>query len=999
MKLFYALCISFIFAAGNAFSQTQLTNSDFELWDNVGGATEEPQEWSSNKTGSGFASLGPQTCFREATIIHGGTYAVRLTTLSSGFGSNVNGVVTCGRVNAPSTTPSAGYNNTQQANAPYNMPFTGRPDSIVFWVRYAPGAGDSGRVSILLHSAYDQRDPTTNDANGATNVIGTAIKNFGTTSGVWVRKSVPFTYSSGSTPAYCLATFTATKVPGGGSTSTVMYVDDVSMIYNPVASAGPINPLTYYVSSSQGAAVSVPFTLSSGFASNNTVTAQLSNTSGSFAAPVSLGSLANTNTSGTVSGIIPAGTPTGSGYRIRMNCSNPAFNGIDNGSNIQIYLVNNPVTPIAAQTLEASVNGTTLTATENIAATSREWKFATVSGGPYSSFGVAETNTTYTPNFATVGTYYVVCQSTWPGSLTNTSNEVVITIVDNAVNPSGSQSLLVGANGTLLTVTETPSGVSREWKWTTVSGGPYNSFGPLQTNMTYLPNFGAPGTWYVVCVSSISGVSVTSNEVQINVSNATITTGVVAGSPFLFSPSAPDANVTVPYTTNGTFNAGNVFTAELSDASGSFAVPVPIGTVTATTSGSINGIISHLTPAGTGYRIRVVSNNPSVLGSDNGTDLVVDQFNNSVSPNATQTIPHSTNGTSIAVTESQSATHNWVYSTIAGGPYNSFVPAETNASYTPNFSTIGTFYVACESTNGYTDVVTSNEVEIVVTNGSTLGTSAVIDPFYLSANAVITPSVNFTTDIIFNPGNVFTAEISDVTGSFASPTVIGTLNSQTPGAISSTIPNNLSDGTGYRIRVTSSDPATVGTDNGTDLEVIQFACTIASDATQNLFISQSGTPVTVTATHSSTTQFWKWRTFLSVQNDFSPAETGASWTPNFATPETYFVKAFSINVWNDTVESSNEVGIIVTDPDGISESITTGPRVTFSQGELIVDLSGFNLLDAQLQLYNAAGQLIESFPLASHEINRLSTSVASGIYFYLIAGKEGALSAGKLKVD
>lgn len=79
------------------------------------------------------------------------------------------------------------------------------------------------------------------------------------------------------------------------------------------------------------------------------------------------------------------------------------------------------------------------------------------------------------------------------------------------------------------------------------------------------------------------------------------------------------------FTANGSYNAGNVFTAELSDASGSFAAPTNIGTLNSSSSGalSINITIPGSVAAGTGYRMRVVSSNPATTGSDNGSDLVI----------------------------------------------------------------------------------------------------------------------------------------------------------------------------------------------------------------------------------------------------------------------------------------------------------------------------------------------------------------------------------------
>jgi len=76
----------------------------------------------------------------------------------------------------------------------------------------------------------------------------------------------------------------------------------------------------------------------------------------------------------------------------------------------------------------------------------------------------------------------------------------------------------------------------------------------------------------------------------------------------------------------GTWNSGNVFTAQLSDASGSFASPVAIGTINSQVSGTISATIPSGTLEGTAYRIRIVSSNPSGSGDNNGTDLTIHQL-------------------------------------------------------------------------------------------------------------------------------------------------------------------------------------------------------------------------------------------------------------------------------------------------------------------------------------------------------------------------------------
>jgi subtilisin-like proprotein convertase family protein len=105
-----------------------------------------------------------------------------------------------------------------------------------------------------------------------------------------------------------------------------------------------------------------------------------------------------------------------------------------------------------------------------------------------------------------------------------------------------------------------------------------------------------------------------------------LATGTITGSPFCVGNTAT-ASVSVPYTVVGSYTVGNTFTAVLSNSSGSFASGTNnIGSVTATTSGSISASIPASVGAGTLYRIRVVSSTPAVTGTDNGTNLIVRAF-------------------------------------------------------------------------------------------------------------------------------------------------------------------------------------------------------------------------------------------------------------------------------------------------------------------------------------------------------------------------------------
>lgn len=110
---------------------------------------------------------------------------------------------------------------------------------------------------------------------------------------------------------------------------------------------------------------------------------------------------------------------------------------------------------------------------------------------------------------------------------------------------------------------------------------------------------------------------------NINVVSSTpaLSTGGVGNSSF-----CPGEAITVPWNLqNGSVNPGNVFTAELSDANGSFASPTVLANAVPSTaaSGSITTNIPAGTPAGTGYRVRVVASSPGITGTDNGQNLSV----------------------------------------------------------------------------------------------------------------------------------------------------------------------------------------------------------------------------------------------------------------------------------------------------------------------------------------------------------------------------------------
>jgi hypothetical protein len=349
-KLFFQAVACLYAIIGIAYGQTpQVNNSGFENWETTTNEKAEPLEWNSFKTASGsLASFGSQQLNRS-TDVRPGSSGIYSAYIWAKFVvvSIANGNLTTSRINMGSTTPSnsSNYNYTVTSNSAFCETLGGHPDSLVVWVKtIIANSSNQPRIRAVIHDTYDYRDPSGSDANSPNHVVANATLNFTSVNNVWLRKSIPFSYTGPATsPNYIMVTFTTCKDPGVGTANDAFYIDDLLLVYNPTLTTGAINTLTYNVTPNTGASVTVPFTLTGSMnpnnnKPNNVVTAQLSDANGSFANPIILGTL-TTTTSGSINGTIPAGTPTGSGYRIRVVSSNYPLTAADNGSNIQIIYI------------------------------------------------------------------------------------------------------------------------------------------------------------------------------------------------------------------------------------------------------------------------------------------------------------------------------------------------------------------------------------------------------------------------------------------------------------------------------------------------------------------------------------------------------------------------------------------------------------------------------------------------------------------------------------
>jgi hypothetical protein len=229
------------------------------------------------------------------------------------------------------------------------------------------------------------------------------------------------------------------------------------------------------------------------------------------------------------------------------------------------------------------------------------------------------------------------------------------------------------------------------------------------------------------------------------VTNPTITLGTVTPMSYCVVGSA--TTITLPFTTNAAFPAGNIFSAQLSTAGGSFGTgAIPLGTVslisTGTNAYTLTATIPANTANGTSYLVRIQASTPSGVNSGSKTITIVGSQSVLITPAAEQTISKNAgSATALSLSETPSAdvaSHQWAYSTTQGGPYTD-INGATGATYTPTAAILGgatgSYYVVEKSTftTCGTTTTSTNEVKINVVD-----TRIVVNPTSLSG--FITPA-------------------------------------------------------------------------------------------------------------------------------------------------------------------------------------------------------------------------------------------------------------------
>jgi plastocyanin len=257
-------------------------------------------------------------------------------------------------------------------------------------------------------------------------------------------------------------------------------------------------------------------------------------------------------------------------------------------------------------------------------------------------------------------------------------------------------------------------------------------------------------------------------------------------------------SVSIAFSTTGSFGAGNQFTVQLSDATGSFTAPL----ATATGASSPISLTIPTTVATGSYKIRVISSNPAVVSDTVDVNVVnlsnLTCFANPSNPTAGQAVTFTLNGTglptgtfNISLDIDNNGTPDYTQNGVSL-PY----------SFTHTYTATGTYTAVFTLTHPASGCRGSCQITVNVGAAPTL-TLTSVQPSGVCAGGTI--SIQFSASGSFGAGNTFTAQLSDLSGSFANPTILG---SGTSSPISAVIPVTLNSGT-YQVRVVSSNPVVI----------------------------------------------------------------------------------------------------------------------------------------------------------------------------------------------
>lgn len=208
MKKIFTL-LSFLITSTCIWAQAT-SNPGFETWTTAGTFPSYDVCTGWDSPNSQTAITGTFVCIKT-TDVHSGSYAIKLIAKSIAGMQDAPGVATTGILPTSNGGTITG-----------GVAYTLRPDSIVGWYKYTPGAaGDNGVISFRLEGSGGFNDSI-------------AVASYNTPSatiGTYTRFAQALTYYSPNTPANSLWLLISTKNGAAPVLNSTIFVDDVDLVF------------------------------------------------------------------------------------------------------------------------------------------------------------------------------------------------------------------------------------------------------------------------------------------------------------------------------------------------------------------------------------------------------------------------------------------------------------------------------------------------------------------------------------------------------------------------------------------------------------------------------------------------------------------------------------------------------------------------------------------------------------------------------------------------
>lgn len=242
----------------------QLPNAGFETYHtatvtspddpNDKATSDEPNYWHSFMSASGplvyYAGYNPVT-FKCDDVRPGSTGKQSLMLKSfNAFIAIANGTITTGRMNTGDVIPSntnANYAWSDMSNTdkdahgdPFYATLYSMPDAMKVWLKFKQGTPNADHpyatATAIINDGTEFHEPAPSETT-YTNVVGEARNaKIAETGDEWKEFTIPFTYDAfaqyGAKAKSVLVTLSTNADAGQGSDGDLLYVDDLSFVYN-----------------------------------------------------------------------------------------------------------------------------------------------------------------------------------------------------------------------------------------------------------------------------------------------------------------------------------------------------------------------------------------------------------------------------------------------------------------------------------------------------------------------------------------------------------------------------------------------------------------------------------------------------------------------------------------------------------------------------------------------------------------------------------------------